>query len=105
MQSVARSVAKQYVGQTKLRLKDGFVHHFRDVAIQDISKPVGTHFNLPDHKGTKDIYIAVLEFIKHTPNSPAASAIRHRVESHWTHTLRSLGPLGLNMENPKEYKS
>ena len=95
----------QYVGQTKLRLKDRFVHHLRDIAIHDVTKPVGNHYNKPNHKGTKDLEITILEFIKKPPYSPAASAIRLRIESHWTHTLRTLSPSGLNMENPKEYKS
>ena len=92
----------QYVGQTLLRVKDRFVHHFRDVDIGNPEKTVGRHFNLPDHKGYKDMTINILEFIKAPPRSPQAIQIRNRVERNWTHVLRSLAPHGLNMENPKE---
>ena len=49
--------------------------------------------------------ITVLEFIKAPPKSPKAIIVRNRVEKNWTHLLRTLAPQGLNMENPKEYKT
>ena len=49
--------------------------------------------------------ITVLEFIKKHPRSNQAIAIRNKREKHWTHVLRTLAPIGLNMENPKEYSS
>ena len=97
--------SKQYVGQTMLRLKDRFIHHFRDVEQNIKDKTVGRHFNLPNHDGTKDMKITVLEFIKKNPRSPQAVTIRNRRENSWTNTLRSHAPNGLNMENPKEYKT
>ena len=93
---------KQYVGQTSLRIKDRFVHHFRDISINNTEKTVGRHFSQRNHRGTNDMSITVLEFIRAPPRSPQASTIRNRVERNWTHTLRILAPAGLNMENPKE---
>ena len=93
---------KQYVGQTSLRIKDRFVHHFRDISINNTEKTVGRHFSQRNHRGTNDMSITVLEFIRAPPRSPQASTIRNRVERNWTHTLRTLAPAGLNMENPKE---
>ena len=93
---------KQYVGQTSLRLKDRFVHHFRDIEVHNKEKSIGRHFSTSDHSGFKDLQISVLEFIRAPPRSPQASTIRNRVERHWTHLLRTLAPAGLNMENPKE---
>jgi hypothetical protein len=95
---------KQYVGQTMLRLKDRFVHHFRDIQISDQEKTVSKHFSQPSHNGIKDVNISVLEFIKKPPRSPQAASIRNRVGKKWTHLLRCMAPLGLNIENPKEYK-
>jgi hypothetical protein len=95
----------QYVGQTMLRLKDRFVHHLRDIEMGLVEKSVSKHFSTNNHTGYKDMTISVLEFIKKPPRSPQSIGIRLRVERHWTHVLRSLAPIGLNIENPKEYKS
>ncbi len=88
-----------------LRLKDRFVHHLRDIDMGTADKSVGKHFASTTHRGHKDVQISVLEFIKKAPRSPQAIGIRLRVERHWTHVLRSLAPIGLNIEHPKEYKS
>jgi hypothetical protein len=66
---------KQYVGQTMLRLKDRFVHHFRDINISDQEKTVSKHFSQTIHDGIKDVSISVLEFIKKTPRSHQAATI------------------------------
>ena len=89
----------QYVGQTSLRLKDSFVHHFLDIGKGDPLKTVSRHFSQPGHNGIHDLEIHVLEFIKKTPKSPAATIIRNRVEKRWIHLLRTLAPQGLNMED------
>ena len=94
---------KQYVGQTSVRLKDRFVHHFRDIETSNPEKSVGRHFSQTDHKGCRDMEISVLEFIKAPPKSPRTIQLRNRVERNWTHQLRCLAPQGLNMENPKDY--
>ena len=93
----------QYVGQTSVRIKDRFVHHFRDIEMSNQEKSVGRHFSGPDHHGFKDLHISALEFIKAPPKSPRAIQIRNRVEKNWTYQLRSLAPQGLNMESPKEF--
>ena len=96
---------KQYVGQTLLRLKDRFIHHFSSIEKDDTEKSVSRHFNSIGHNGIKDMTIHVLEFIKKPPRSIQATNIRNRRETSWTHALRTLAPYGLNMENPKEFKS
>jgi hypothetical protein len=90
---------KQYVGQTCLRLKGRFVHHFYTVEKPDKSKPVGKHFSQLDHKGIDDMDINILEFIKKPPKSLAAAVIRDRVEKRWIHLLRSTAPGGLNLDD------
>ena len=88
---------KQYVGQTSLRLKGRFVHHFYSVEKPDKSKPVGNHFSKLDHKGIDDMDIHVLEFISKPPKSDGASKIRD-MEKCWIHLLRTPAP-GLIMFN------
>ena len=95
----------QYVGQTKNRLKDRFGSHFTSILNSDQDLSVGRHFSQRSHRGSKDMKIHILEFIKKPPNSQQAKTIRLKRESTWTHRLRSLAPLGLNMETPKEYNS
>jgi hypothetical protein len=89
----------QYVGQTLLRVKDRFVHHFSDIFKADAQKTVGRHFSQTGHNGFHDLEISVLEFIKKPPRSPASKTIRDRVEKRWIHLLRTLAPQGLNMED------
>ena len=90
---------KQYVGQTSLRLKARFVHHYYSVDKGDVTKPVGKHFSQMNHRGTDDMLIHVLEFIKKPPSSEVAAKIRDKVEKRWIHLLRSPAPQGLNIED------
>jgi hypothetical protein len=94
-----KKCGKQYVGQTSLRLKGRFVHHFYHVEKPDKTKPVGKHFSQLDHQGIDDMDIYVLEFISKPPKSLAAAAIRDRVEKRWIHLLRSTAPGGLNLDD------
>ena len=82
-----------------LRLKDRFVRHFYDISLGDKQKSLGHHFQTQDHQGISDVEIHVLEFIKKTPCSDAAKAIRDRVERRWIHLLRCLAPAGLNIDD------
>ncbi len=94
----------QYVGQTSKRLKDRFAGHFGDIQRDVTDKSVSHHFNSPGHNGTKDMSIYVLEFIKKPALSKQAQSIRLRRETNWVYVLRTMSPLGLNWENPKEFK-
>lgn len=89
----------QYVGQTLLRLKDRFVGHFGDTEKNDMSKTVSRHFSSNGHNGVYDMTLSILEFIKKPPRSPAALTIRDRVERRWIHLLRTMAPLGMNIED------
>ena len=75
--------SKLYVGQTSLRLKARFVHHYDSVDKNDLTKPVGGHFWQMDHRGTDYMIIHVLEFIQKPPKGPAATIDRSRVEKRW----------------------
>ena len=89
----------QYVGQTMLRIKDRFVHHFYDISVGNHQKSVGHHFVGQGHSGITDAEIFVLEFVKKPPRSEAGSIIQDRVERRWIHLLRTMAPLGLNTED------
>ena len=51
---------EQYVGQTSLRIKDRFVHHFHSIERPDVLKAVGKHFSGKGHNGVFDLTISVL---------------------------------------------
>ena len=89
----------QYVGQTSLRLKDRFVHHFYSIEKKDQLKPVGKHFSQISHEGLDDVEIHILEFIKKPPTSEVAKSIRNKVEKRWIHLFKTPAPLGLNLDD------
>jgi len=74
---------------------------FASCRLHDLNKPVAVHFSKPGQTRKDDIQITALDFIKNTHRSPKAITIRHRVEFKWTHTLQTLAPQGINLENPK----
>jgi hypothetical protein len=87
------------VGQTSVRLKDKFVHHYYSIEKEDQSKPVGKHFSRGSHAGLDDVEIHILEFIKKPPKSEVGSKIRDKVEKRWIHLLKTPAPHGLNLED------
>ncbi len=95
---------KQYVGQTSNRLRDRFQGHFGDITRDDPDKSISVHYNSKNHTGIKNMNITILEFIKKLPKNLQAISIRLKREKHWTHLLHTLSPIGLNIENPKEFK-
>ena len=86
----------QYVGETKrsfiVRLKE----HRRDI-IKQKDSPVAKHFNLPEHT-VDDIIPTILDFMGHDPADPKAMASRKEREKSWICRLRSLDPLGINVQ-------
>ncbi len=92
------------MGQTSKRIQHRFAGHFGDITRDNKEKSIPLHFNSENHRGIKDMQITILEFIKKSPKSQQASIIRLHREGHWTHLLHALSPIGLNMENPKEFK-
>ena len=76
---------KVYVGQTKRRLMDRLMEHFRNIRQNTDIHIVGRHYN--NH----------LEFIHAHPDGDASSIIRDLVESKWICRLRSQTPNGLNL--------
>jgi hypothetical protein len=86
---------KQYVGQTYLRLKSRFVHHYYSVDKADSTKPVGKHFSQMDHRGTDDMRLRIHQ---KPPSSAVAAEVRNKVEKRWIHLLRSPAPQGLNID-------
>ena len=96
----------QYVGQTLTPIKQRFGQHFSDITGKTPHlKPVSNHFTSHGHNGYTDMTITVLEYIRQHPQSLASIKVRHRRETDWIHTLRTLHPRGLNKEDPKPYTS
>ena len=89
----------QYVGQTLLRLKDRFGGHYTDIKSCNMTKSVSRHLTTNGHNGIFDMTISILEFIKKPPRSQASLTIRNRVERRWIHLLRTMAPLGMNLED------
>ena len=85
-----------YVGQTKRELKKRMVEHFRYITKPDLTQPLGVHFNQPGHPKLDAVEIFVLKFIKASPDSLRAKALRDKYELQWIHRLRSALPHGLN---------
>ena len=105
--------SQQYVGQTKRTLANRFQGHFYNTTSaveyqrtvnQDLlttgTEPrdgVSAHFSKTDHRGTQDMSIHVLEFIRLPPNSGKALTLRLKIEKAWIHRLRCVAPTGLNI--------
>ena len=72
----------QYVGQTKRTIGERFSEHIRDVKNKS-PKLLCVHLNSREHHGIDDISIAILSFIKQTPDSLSAKKARDRMEMFW----------------------
>ena len=87
---------KLYVGQTKRPFKQRLMEHFRDINKKDVNKPMGVHFNIPNHPDISVLEIYVLKFISSAPNSDRGQQERDLFETRWIHRLRTSMPYGLN---------
>ena len=88
---------KIYVGQTKRRLMDRLMEHFRNIRQQCRTHIVGRHYTSNTHEGVDDVEVFVLEFISAHPDSAKATHLRDTMERKWIFRLRSLVPTGLNL--------
>ncbi len=88
----------QYVGQTMNRLMDRFTKHFNLIDLKSDTHSVARHFNLPGHRGHKDMEIHIVDFIHTRPGSNLALKLRNIIETNWIHKLRTQAPIGLNYE-------
>ena len=52
-----------------------------------------------DHRGTDDMLIHVLEFIKKAPSSELAAKVRNKLEKWWFNLLRCPATQGLHIED------
>jgi len=82
-----------------LRIKDRFKSHFYGIETPVLLHSVARHFSDNTHNGILDVNISALEFIHKAPRSPASITIRDRVERRWMNLLRTLAPMGLNIED------
>ena len=88
---------KIYVGQTKRRLTDRLMEHFRNIRQNNDTHLVGRHFNSHNNNGLNDISVCILDFIHAHPDSLTGSEYRDIKEKLWIYRLRSKTPIGLNL--------
>jgi tripartite motif-containing protein 2/3 len=95
---------KHYVGETKRPIHMRLSEHLRGIRNCQQNKetsqgpqPVALHFSAPDHRGTQDLKIQILDFVHFHPDSKKSEEIRVRVEKKWIHPLRCPAPLGMNI--------
>lgn len=99
----------QYVGQTKNTLMKRFQGHFQVIKAKNQLIDTGRHFNLPDHRGTRDLEIHILDYIRAPPDSATAAVLRDKKEYTWIQRLRSQIPMGINTMDrmprvPRDYR-
>ena len=94
---VCQTCGKTYVGQTKRRIMDRLMEHFRSIRQNNNTLMVSRHYNSTGHNGIDDVRIYILEFINAHPDSALAARTRDTTEKKWIYRLRSLTPLGLNL--------
>ena len=92
-----RICGKIYVGQTKRRIMDRLMEHFRNIRQKCQTHIVGRHYNSQGHGGLRDVRVYILDFIPAHPESMAAANMRDSVEKKWIFRLRSQVPIGLNL--------
>ena len=84
--------SKQYVGETENPLHLRMNGHRSDYYRKLPDKPVAVHFNTVGHT-FENLTVMVIEQLGSAPTE------RRKVrESYWIHTLRSMAPYGLNLE-------
>ena len=88
---------KMYIGQTKRRLMDRLMEHFRNIRQNNDIHIVGRHYNSRNHEGLNDLKVYVLDFIHAHPDSDTAAEVRNVREKLWIYRLRSQTPIGLNL--------
>ena len=87
---------KQYVGQTKRKIKDRIREHIYHTKKDTNSSDVPYHFNSNGHCGEQDMTIHILDFIYEHPESKRAQSLRNTIEYNWIQKLHSQSPWGLN---------
>ena len=92
-----RTCGKIYVGQTKRRIMDRLMEHFRNIRQQCQTHIVGRHYNSQGHGWLRDVRVYVLDFMPAHPESMVAATMRNSVEKKWIFRLRSQVPIGLNL--------
>ena len=86
---------KQYVGQTKRKIKDRLREHLYNIKKEVHPSDVSYHFNLEGH-GIENLEVYIVDFIYDHPESKRAQKLRNTIEFNWIHRLQSNAPKGLN---------
>ena len=92
-----KTCTKIYVGQTKRSIRERAGEHYTSIRKNKKHLVVGRHYNSMGHKGTHDVTIYILEFVRTPPNATLSKINRETQEAKWIFRLRSSVPLGLNL--------
>jgi len=87
---------KQYVGETKRKFTIRYWEHIKGIEKQKPT-PVGYHFNFHNHSSL-DVIPSILEVIDRDPSLESSTKYRKDREKFWIYRLRSLVPLGINVD-------
>lgn len=88
--------ASQYVGQTLQPFMKRVYAHFYSIG-KSGETSVARHFSRPDHNGTPDCILYILDFIHAKPDSKLAQLLRDEVQLKRIHTIRTVYPQGINV--------
>lgn len=88
---------KQYVGETKNKLRTRFNAHRSDIKLNR-DKPVANHFNLDDHS-IEDLILTPIERIEIDLPEIETTKYRQKREAHWIETLNTARPVGMNIHH------
>ena len=88
--------SKQYVGQTKRKIKDRLREHIYHIKKNSATSDIPHHFNHGLHCGEEDVKVYIVDFIYDHPKSKRALSLRTTIEFNWIHRLKSVSPMGLN---------
>jgi hypothetical protein len=88
---------KQYVGETKNRLRCRATRHLSDIRLEEDTH-VAEHFNLPDHLVTRDFEIMPIEQLPLSDTTEETDKQRSLRESFWIKELETQWPRGINSD-------
>ena len=94
---LCRSCNKAYVGQIKRSIRERAGEHLTSIRKNKQHLVVGRHYNSAGHRGTTDIRIYILEFVRTAPNAIFSKKHQELIEAKWIFRLRSTVPIGLNL--------
>ena len=88
--------SKIYIGETKRLFETRFKEHLADIR-HNRDTPVAQHFNCEGHSAAH-VLPTIVEVINKDPSLEETTLFRRERERFWIYQLRSLTPLGINVQ-------